>query len=280
MQLYCIYMIAYSGRDGIYSSIDLIVWRAYLWVQTSNLISIGSQLCSSGNHTDAVSNLDMALNIAINMGWPDIETAAQQALDNCGQAGMGTIVIDQSPDNLSGAGWSLTGPRNDNGAGDVTLLDRPTGVYTMTWNDVSGYFTPSASTQTLNADDSIAFSGVYISTQPHIYARASRVDDKAGIYINGSLAVETAWGLGPGGVSVGHQAGDSGWVEVTDKIYDGYNTFRFYVWNKAVCCGTGGTFEIKVGDEIVITREFHEQDSTSGVKYDETVIFDFSAYIP
>lgn len=277
--LYFMYMIAYSGRNGMYSSIDLTTWTAVLRVQTSGLIAIGSQLCSSGNHMDAESKLNIAINIAKNMPFADLETVAQQTLDNCG-TGTGTIVIDQYPDNLSGAGWSLAGPRNDNGTGDVTLLDRPIGDYTMTWIDVSGYITPSTSTQTLNADDSITFSGVYISTQPTIYARASSVDDQARIYINGSIVVETAWGLGEGGEYVGHQAGDSGWVDVTDSINDGNNTFRFWVWNKAVCCGTGGTFEISVDDEIVITREFHEQDSTEGVKYDETVTFDFSAYLP
>ena len=203
MSLYFMYMIAYSGRNGMYSSIDLTTWEAVLRVQTSGLIAIGSQLCSSGNHTDAESKLNMAINIAKNMPFTDLEAVAQQALDDCRQA-----------------------------------------------------------------------------SDPNIYARASSVDDQARIYINGAIAVETAWGLGPGGVSVGHQSGDSGWVDVTDKINDGNNTFRFWVWNKAVCCGTGGTFEIKVRGEIVISREFHEQDSTEGVKYDETVTFDFSSYIP
>jgi formylglycine-generating enzyme required for sulfatase activity len=74
----------------------------------------------------------------------------------------GTIAIDQTPDELAGAGWTLTGPQNESGSGDTTLQDMPVGQYTLTWETVSGYTTPGDSTQSLAADGSVAFSGTYV----------------------------------------------------------------------------------------------------------------------
>jgi len=65
--------------------------------------------------------------------------------------GSGTIVIDQSPDDLIGAGWTLTGPLTETGSGDMTLEDVPIGEYSLTWNSVDGYITPN-----------VTVSGVYI----------------------------------------------------------------------------------------------------------------------
>jgi hypothetical protein len=41
----------------------------------------------------------------------------------------GTIVIDQTPNFLSGAGWILNGPQNESGTGDITLTDVQVGDY-------------------------------------------------------------------------------------------------------------------------------------------------------
>ena len=74
----------------------------------------------------------------------------------------GTIIIDQTPDDLTSAGWSLTGPQNETGSGDMTLTSMPVGTYTLAWDAVSGYRTPSGDTKTLVSDETITFSGAYI----------------------------------------------------------------------------------------------------------------------
>ena len=77
--------------------------------------------------------------------------------------GTGTIVIDPEPNSIN-APWSLTGPcsYNSNGNGDQTLNDLDPGDYTITWGEVTGWTTPSNSTQSLAADDTLTFSGVYV----------------------------------------------------------------------------------------------------------------------
>jgi len=77
----------------------------------------------------------------------------------------GTIEIDQSPDILSGAGWVLTGPRNETGAGDATLEYMPIGDYTLTWNDVLDYVTPPSDLQSLLENETISFAGTYTEDQ-------------------------------------------------------------------------------------------------------------------
>ena len=74
----------------------------------------------------------------------------------------GTITIDQTPDILTGAGWTLTGPQNETGSGDRTMTDMPTGPYTLSWDAVSGYITPFGDTQILVAAQTIQFSGNYV----------------------------------------------------------------------------------------------------------------------
>jgi uncharacterized protein (TIGR02145 family) len=77
----------------------------------------------------------------------------------------GTIVIDPSPDALN-APWSLLGPDSysTSGTGDSTLTGLDPGEYTVTWGAVSGWITPSNSTQTLTADETVTFSGTYVET--------------------------------------------------------------------------------------------------------------------
>ncbi len=79
------------------------------------------------------------------------------------ELGSGTIVIDQTPDNLAGAEWSLTGPMDKSGSGDRSLMDMVVGDYTLTWSEVTDYITPPSSTQKMTTDATIAFSGLYSS---------------------------------------------------------------------------------------------------------------------
>jgi len=74
----------------------------------------------------------------------------------------GTVVIDQTPSNLAGAGWTLTGEQEASGAGDTTLTEMPAGQYAITWDSVDGYVTPSGDTQTLSSEGVITFNGTYI----------------------------------------------------------------------------------------------------------------------
>ena len=76
--------------------------------------------------------------------------------------GSGTVFIDAEPDALN-APWSLTGPcsYSENGTGDQTLDDLNPGDYTITWEDVTGWITPSGEMQTLTAGGSVTFSGTY-----------------------------------------------------------------------------------------------------------------------
>ncbi len=73
----------------------------------------------------------------------------------------GTIVINQIPNVLAGAGWSLTGPQNETGSGDATFAGMPLGQYTLTWDAVSGYTTPSSPGQSLVDGGTTTFSGTY-----------------------------------------------------------------------------------------------------------------------
>jgi len=74
----------------------------------------------------------------------------------------GTAVIDPSPDSLN-ATWTLTGPDSfsQSGNGDQTLSELTIGEYTLSWDSINGYITPSGDQQTLAADGTITFNGVY-----------------------------------------------------------------------------------------------------------------------
>ncbi|MCK4607706.1 MAG: fibrobacter succinogenes major paralogous domain-containing protein [candidate division Zixibacteria bacterium] len=77
--------------------------------------------------------------------------------------GSGTIIIDPEPDAIN-APWSLAGPcsYSSSGNGDLTLNELDPGDYTVTWGEVTGWTTPSNSTQTLTADETVTFSGTYV----------------------------------------------------------------------------------------------------------------------
>ena len=73
-----------------------------------------------------------------------------------------TVIIDQTPDTLTGAGWSLTGPKTETGSGDTTFTEMPTGTYVLLWDEVVGYITPPRGVEVLDDDGSITFSGTYV----------------------------------------------------------------------------------------------------------------------
>lgn len=72
------------------------------------------------------------------------------------------IVIDPDPDSLD-APWALAGPDaySLSGNGDHSLAELPPGEYALTWGLVAGWISPLNSTQTLFADSTLTFSGIY-----------------------------------------------------------------------------------------------------------------------
>jgi len=78
----------------------------------------------------------------------------------------GTIIINQTPDILADSGWTLAGPQDETGSGDITLTEMPVGDYTLIWDDVSGYTTPTSAPQTLTGVGTITFVGEYTSACP------------------------------------------------------------------------------------------------------------------
>ena len=99
---------------------------------------------------------------------------------------LGTITIDQTPDALPGASWTLSGPQNDSGSGDATLPAMPTGDYVLTWGDVAEYITPAATALTLDPGGTIAFSGEYVESP----ADPEFVTIAAGTFVMGSPSLE------------------------------------------------------------------------------------------
>lgn len=74
----------------------------------------------------------------------------------------GTINVSS---NIAGASYTITGPAILNGSGvSNSHANQPTGAYTIIWNAVAGYTTPSSDTQTLTDGGTISFSGNYVVT--------------------------------------------------------------------------------------------------------------------
>jgi uncharacterized protein (TIGR02145 family) len=58
--------------------------------------------------------------------------------------------------------WTITGPETITGTGVLqSLVSKPTGIYTIIWNDVPGYVTPATQSLTLTQGGSISFAGNY-----------------------------------------------------------------------------------------------------------------------
>jgi hypothetical protein len=103
--------------------------------------------------------------------------------------------------------------------------------------------------------------------------RMDNIDDVVTMYINDLPVYRASWGyfgVEPAWRSVGHQPGASGVIDITSALATGSNTLRFELWNRAVCCGVSLSVEVSENDEVVVSDAFSIQDSTEGVKYDET----------
>ena len=77
-------------------------------------------------------------------------------------SGLGTINVNT---NNSNATFSISGPSNYSGSGTSwSQSNAPVGTYTITYNSINGYTTPSSQTFTLSAGGSITFTGNYTAT--------------------------------------------------------------------------------------------------------------------
>ena len=105
---------------------------------------------------------------------------------------------------------------------------------------------------------------------PWVTVAITEANDLCRVYLNGELAVETAWGEGPGGIEIGDEPGYSGEVDITQALRVGNNTFRFVVWNAEGCCAVSGFFQVKVNGVTVYNNGIERADSTEGVKFFDT----------
>jgi len=78
----------------------------------------------------------------------------------------GSVAINPEPDSIN-APWTITGPQsyNQSGNGDTMLPGLLPGEYTVSWEEVAGWDTPPAETQTLAPLGSLNFAGVYTQTK-------------------------------------------------------------------------------------------------------------------
>ena len=75
----------------------------------------------------------------------------------------GTVTVSPDPAELA-VTWNLSGPDgySYDGSNGATLGGLTPGDYTITWDDVSGYFTPAAETLTLAAGHTVNFAATYV----------------------------------------------------------------------------------------------------------------------
>jgi formylglycine-generating enzyme required for sulfatase activity len=72
------------------------------------------------------------------------------------------ITISVMPMEVAG-GWQISGPQSftDSGVGAAHLVQDAAGSYTLTWQEVSGWNTPAAETQTMSQTQGLVFTGTY-----------------------------------------------------------------------------------------------------------------------
>lgn len=138
-----------------------------------------------------------------------------------------------------------------------TLTPRPTQTPTIPPTKVPAPYTYQSSQSGNSPPAKIQKKG-YQGENGRITGRVWNADDKAILYVNGAEAISAAYKKDPA------------MVDITRYFYEGDNEVRLYVWNEAICCGTSGSFEVKIGNKIEIKENFSKQDSSSGVKFDRT----------
>lgn len=111
-------------------------------------------------------------------------------------------------------------------------------------------------------------SGQGISDNHKIYIRIYNIDDIGKVYLNGNLLKKVNYG------------GDTGWVDITNKLIKGNNILKFTLYNSAGGWTYG--FMVKKDDNIIWKKECgqagyigcEDNDYTTGLVYDKVVTID------
>ncbi len=122
-------------------------------------------------------------------GAPDSDNLSSSGGISLSVTAEAAVSILAQPTDLDPS-WTLTGPGGYSfaGSGDQLIGDLTAGSYTLTWDDVDGWTVPEQSTQTLDANTGIVFSGIL-------------EQGASSLHINTFPLAETAsWSIvGPGG---------------------------------------------------------------------------------
>ena len=100
------------------------------------------------------------------------------------------------------------------------------------------------------------------------------IDDEVTLYINEKPVYKAKWahhGVEPDWYNFGHKPGDSGEIDITSMLKSGTNSLRFELWNKAVCCSTALSIQVKNDGQTIFSDAFRKSDSSSGIKYNKTL---------
>ncbi len=164
---------AYNGRAEAYIGSSSVV-------DDQPVAGDGGGVSATNSMTITKNSSGNWMNGAINMGasvW--VGASAYFTGENCVCSGgaygevtwtaiaTGTIRVSS---NIPSASFTLTGPATLPGAGtSTTFTNQPTGMYTITWNNVPGYTKPGSTTLSLPSGGTINFPpGTYTPIAPTI----------------------------------------------------------------------------------------------------------------
>ena len=111
--------------------------------------------------------------------------------------------------------------------------------------------------------------GSATATPHQLTLEISNGDDIATAYLNGSTLLQSKYGLGPAGANIGNQPGQTGIVDITEKMQTGLNQFRFTVWNAPTQGYVRGSFVLRVDGKVIYENGIQREDSSEGVKFDD-----------
>ncbi|MDP6418669.1 MAG: tetratricopeptide repeat protein [Candidatus Krumholzibacteria bacterium] len=110
---------------------------------------------------------------------------------------LGSIQIQALPEEVADlAAWTLSEPDSgsQSGSGVATLEDMPTGAYSLQWEDLEGWITPSASQGNLAANDTLLLTATYLP-DPDPVTQSAWLLFEAGSFAEALLMFEEALGM-------------------------------------------------------------------------------------
>lgn len=158
---------------------------------------------------------------------------------------------------------------------EVMIINRWISLGTFLFQQGSNHFV-QLSNNTGEANLQLRYDSIrLVKAKYAIYTvRMHNVDDLAILRINGEPLYKAKWGYHgtePNWYYFGHKPGDSGEFEITSDLVPGDNSLRFTLWNEAVCCSASLSIEVKKDGVTIFTDSFFKSDSSSGIKYDNTI---------